>query len=324
VIEFDKVYNRDSLALMKELPAESIDLIFTSPPYANQRKGLYKSVNDKEFLYWILPFMKEIKRILKPIGSFFLNINPHARGGEKSLYVMKLVIYLRDKLGFKFIDELVWDKANAFPGDFSGRLKDAWEPVYHFSVGDTNQIVFNPYAHRVEPAESTVVRVDTGLKKRVKMGVGNSNWSHSAREGKSAKKNLDKYYDTQSENGSNFKMDFSRMVDLEFVRPSNIVRVSTGAISSQEGSKMHPAMFPEGLPSFFIPIWSDEGDVVFDPFGGVGTTALEAKRWGRRYISVDLDKRFCGKAEERLEKAVFREHLIEQEKKDMGGVIYEV
>ena len=100
-----RLINGDCLEAMKRMDNESIDIIITSPPYANRRKKCYKGKNSNEYIDWFLPIAFEMKRILKPAGSFFLNIKPHTNKGERDLYVFELVIALKKQVGFLFVDE---------------------------------------------------------------------------------------------------------------------------------------------------------------------------------------------------------------------------
>ena len=130
---------------LKSINDETVDMVFTSPPYADRRKNCYEGATADEYIDWFLPIAKEIKRILKPTGSFFLNLKAHTSDGERDLYVMKLVIALKEQTGFKFIDEFCWTK-NAFPGGFKGRFKNGFEPIYHFTKESPSKITFNPVA----------------------------------------------------------------------------------------------------------------------------------------------------------------------------------
>lgn len=78
----------DCFELMKNIPDNTIDMVFTSPPYAERRKTTYGGIPENDYVDWFLPIGAEIKRILKPTGSFFLNIKPHSNKGERSLYVI--------------------------------------------------------------------------------------------------------------------------------------------------------------------------------------------------------------------------------------------
>ena len=118
---------------LKKLPDNSVDLIISSPPYADRRKNTYGGISEDKYVEWFKPIAIEVKRVLKPTGSFFLNIKPHTNKGERSLYVFDLVLMLKRELGFRFTDEFTWTKLGV-PGKFKGRFKNAFEPVYHFTL----------------------------------------------------------------------------------------------------------------------------------------------------------------------------------------------
>ncbi len=131
----------DSLGGMRKLAAESIDLVFTSPPYVDLRRG---GVRPDNYVAWFLPFAFEIKRLLKASGSFILNINDRVVKKERHLYVHELVLALKRYAGLKYIEPYVWHKPNAFPGAYGRRLKDAFEYVFWF--GKTVEVAFYPEA----------------------------------------------------------------------------------------------------------------------------------------------------------------------------------
>lgn len=245
----------DSLNLMKDLPDESIDMIFTSPPYADRRKSVYGGVSSKEYIEWFIPYVKEIKRILKSTGSFFVNIKAHTNKGQRDLYVMKLVIYLVEYLELFFVDDFVWVK-NAFPGKLNGRLKNGHEPVYHFTKEHPNKIIFNPLACGTPMKEESIAR------------------SYRKQCG-------------PPKNGSGMTgMNTTNIRNLKTARPSNVINVNN--VSNQFTDKQkHPATFPEGLSSFFIKTFSNVGDIVLDPFAGSGTTGLSCEKNDRFYILMD-------------------------------------
>ena len=142
---------------LKKLDSDSIDLIFTSPPYADRRKNTYGGVSEDQYVEWFKPFAIELKRVLKPTGSFFLNIKPHTNNGERSLYVFDLIIMLKRDLGFLFVEEYCWTK-NAFPGNFKGRFKNGFEPVYHFTKNNPSQITFNPLSCGTSMKKESIAR----------------------------------------------------------------------------------------------------------------------------------------------------------------------
>lgn len=245
----------DCLELMKNIPDNSIDMVFTSPPYADRRKNTYGGISEDKYLEWFKPIAIEIKRVLKPTGSFFLNIKPHTNKGERSLYVFELVIMLKKELGFLFVEEYCWTK-NAFPGSLKGRFKNAFEPIYHFTKNSPNEITFNPVACGTPIKEESIARTY-----RKQCGA--------------------------PKNGSGMTgMNTTNIRNLGLARPSNVINVNN--VSNQFSDKqLHPATFPEGLVEFFVKSFTNEGDVVLDPFGGSGTTGIVCKNQNRQFILME-------------------------------------
>lgn len=250
----------DCLELMKNIPDNSIDMVFTSPPYAERRKTTYGGIPENDYVDWFLPIGAEIKRILKPTGSFFLNIKPHTNKGERSLYVFDLVCQLKREIGFMFVEEYCWTK-NAFPGSLKGRFKNAFEPVYHFTKGNPNQITFNPIACGTPMKEESIARTY-----RKQCGA--------------------------PKNGSGMTgMNTTNIRNLEFARPSNVINVNN--VSNQFSDKqLHPATFPEGLVEFFVKSFTNENDIVLDPFGGSGTTGIVCKNHKRQFILMEKQQEY--------------------------------
>ncbi len=85
----------DSKEQLKLLPNDSVDLIVTSPPYADQRKNVYGGIHPNEYVDWFLPIAEQLLRVLKPSGTFVLNIKEKAVNGERSVYVMELILEMR-------------------------------------------------------------------------------------------------------------------------------------------------------------------------------------------------------------------------------------
>lgn len=261
-----KLYYGDCLEVMHKL--ESVDLAFTSPPYAERRKASYGGIPEKDYVDWFLPIGAEIKRILKPTGSFFLNIKPHTVKGERSLYVNDLVCRLKRTVGFMYIEEYSWVK-NAFPGGFKGRMKNAFEPIYHFTKNLPSKIIFNPVA------------CGTPMKKE----------------------SIERTYRKQCgspKNGSGMAgMNTANIRNLKLARPSNVIRVNN--VSNQFSDKqLHPATFPEGLVEFFVKSFTNDGSVL-DPFIGSGTTAIVCEKLNRKWIGIEINEEYCEIAAKRIE-----------------------
>jgi site-specific DNA-methyltransferase (adenine-specific) len=260
------LYQGDSLEVLKSMEDNSIDLIVTSPPYSDQRKSTYGGIHPDRYVEWFLPISAELLRVLKPTGSFVLNIKEKVYNGERHTYVIELILALR-KQGWLWTEEYMWHKKNSFPGKWPNRLRDAWERLLHFN----KEKKFDMYQDNV------------------KIPIGD--WS------KTRLKNLsetDKVRD-ESKVGSGFGKKIENWVGKDTVLPDNVLYIAT-----ESGNKNHSAAFPEGLPEWFIKLFTKEGDVVLDPFLGSGTTCKVALELGRNSIGIELNEEYYKQTEERL------------------------
>ena len=101
-----KIYQGDSKKALKNFPSNSIDLIVTSPPYADRRMKTYGGVKPEEYVDWFLPISLELLRVLKPTGTFVLNIKEKAADGERHIYVLELILALR-KQGWLWTEAVI-------------------------------------------------------------------------------------------------------------------------------------------------------------------------------------------------------------------------
>ena len=244
----------DCVGAMKRLPDESIDLVVTSPPYATQRKATYGGTPPDKYVEWFLPISAEIKRVLKPTGSFVLNIKENVVDGERSTYVMELIMALRQQ-GWRWVDDYIWHKRNTFPGKWPNRFRDAWEHCLHF----TKQKDFRMYQDAVkQPAKpSTLLRA--------------ANLSEQDRSRR------------KSQTLSGLDRDISHTCTHQMVLPDNVLYLAT-----ETRNKGHSAAFPDSLPEWFIKLLTLEGDTVLDPFAGSGTTCRVAERMNRTGVGIEI------------------------------------
>lgn len=244
----------DSQEQLRKLPDNSVDLIITSPPYADQRKGTYGGIHPDKYVEWFLPISKELLRVLKPTGTFVLNIKEKVVDGERSTYVMELILAMR-KQGWLWTEEFIWHKKNCYPGKWPNRFRDAWERLLQFNKDKK----FHMYQEEV----------------MVPMG----DWA------KSRLKNLsdtDKIRDN-SKVGSGFGKNISNWLERDKAYPSNVLHLATEC-----SNKNHSAAFPEELPEWFIKLFTKVGDTVLDPFMGSGTTLTVANRMQRHSVGVEI------------------------------------
>lgn len=248
----------DSKDVLSSFADNSIDLIITSPPYADQRKNTYGGIHPDKYVEWFIPITVELLRVLKPTGTFILNIKEKVVDGERSTYVMELIIEMR-KQGWFWTEEFIWHKKNSYPGKWANRFRDSWERLLQFNKSKK----FHMYQDEV----------------MVPMG----DWA------KSRLKNLsstDKIRDN-SKVGSGFGKNISNWLKREKAYPSNVIHLATEC-----GNKKHSAAFPEELPEWFIKLFSKEYDTVLDPFMGSGTSLIVAARMNRNSIGIDINKEY--------------------------------
>ena len=114
-LPIDQILLGDSSDILKTFPDKSIDFIITSPPYADNRKSTYDGVPIDHYVEWFSPIGEQLHRILKPDGSFILNIKERAVNGERHTYVLELILEFK-RLGWLWVEEYVWHKKNGVPG----------------------------------------------------------------------------------------------------------------------------------------------------------------------------------------------------------------
>lgn len=266
-LETNVIHFGDCRDVLKTLPDECVDFIVTSPPYADRRNHTYGGIPPKEYVEWFLPITLELKRVLKPEGSFILNIKERVIDGERGTYVMELVLAMR-KQGWFWIEEYCWHKKNSYPGKWPNRFRDAWEHCYHLA----KQKHFKMYQ------ESVMVPMGDWAERRLKYLTKND------------------LVRDESRSKSGFGKKVANWIGRELVYPTNVLHLAT-----EVTNKNHSAVFPLELPSWFIKLFTQEGDIVLDPFMGSGTTARAAIELSRRYIGIELQKEYIELANRSLQ-----------------------
>jgi site-specific DNA-methyltransferase (adenine-specific) len=249
-----KILKGDSKEVLKQLDDNSIDLIVTSPPYADRRKQTYGGVKPENYVEWFLPISKELLRVVKPTGTFILNIKEKAENGERHTYVIELILALR-KQGWLWTEEFIWHKKNSFPGKWRNRFRDSWERLLQFNKSR----YFNMY--------QDAVRIPVG------------DWAERRLSNLS---DTDKVRDN-AKNGSGFGKKVSNWIGREMVYPTNVLHLATEC-----NNKNHSAAFPYSLPEWFIKLFTKEYDWVLDPFAGSGTTLEVANKMKRNSVGVEI------------------------------------
>lgn len=246
--------------------AGRVDLIVTSPPYADARHKHYDSVHPDKFVEWFLTFHEPFYNALKPGGSLIINIKDKVVDGTRHRFVWHTIEALCSR-GWFSIDDYIWHKTNPMPGSWPTRLRDGWEYCFHLAKSK------RPYF----------------AAKAVERPIGD--WKHS-RLKKLGGNDLSRH---NSVNSSGFGRDISKWVGKETVLPSNVL--SLALVGKNKG---HPAVFPVELPAFFIKLLCPKDGFVADPFGGSGSTGLAALSLGRDSVLIDNNALYCEQAVERL------------------------
>jgi len=242
---------RDVLA---KYPDDFFDLIVTSPPYADSRARTYGGIKPDDYVEWFLPRSEQFLRVLKPTGTFVLNIKERVVAGERSTYVLELILALR-KQGWLWTEEYIWHKKNCHPGKWPNRFRDAWERCLQFNK--SRKFKMNQ--------DAVMVPMGDWAKTRLK-NLG---------------KNDVRRFDSQVDSG--FGKNISNWVGRDKAYPSNVLHMAT-----ETGNKSHSATFPKTLARWFIELFLDSGDWVLDPFVGSGTTSQVARDLGRNSLGIDI------------------------------------
>ena len=258
------------MELLARIPDESLDLVVTSPPYDGQPKyGNGEAYDRAWFVEQFLAVTQELKRVLRPTGSFILNYRSKRNAGERGVLQYELVLWLRDQ-GWNFCEDFIWGKPSPPPGRWNRHLKDAVEYCFQFSK--SKEWAFYP-EQALKPARWD--RKDVERRKRL---------AHN--------------YVRVNEPSGHGRHRINAGPDM--VRPSTLL---TFEPEFEPNPTEHPARFPVALPSFFIELCTRPGDVVFDPFGGTGTTGLAAEILGRQWLLSELDGHYAGILPSRILKA---------------------
>ena len=276
----------DSENLLAQVPTGSVNLVFTSPPYALHFKKEYGNAHKRDYVQWFIPFAKHILRVLKDDGSFVLNIGGSYNEGTptRSLYHFHLLIALVEEVGFHLAQECFWYNPAKMPMPAEWvtvrriRIKDSVEYVWWFSKTPwpkaSNARVLKEYS-------PDMIRLNRrGVKSTVRpSGHVIRDSFDKIRAGGAIPPNV---------------VETELLEGLEVPIPDAMLKFGNNAAndayakrSKEFGLKMHPARFPAALPEFFIKMLTEEGDTVIDPFAGSNTTGVVAEGLRRRWIAME-------------------------------------
>ena len=289
-LKLDYIYQGDALEVLKQMPSESIDMCITSPPYWNMRdygdkNQLGLEYTTSEFIDNLYNVFHELKRVLKDEGSLWINIRDTYSKGVKrcgvknkslSMIPERLIIKLLDD-GWILRNDIIWHKPNAMPDSCKNRFTVDYEHLYFLTKKDKGYYFKTQY----EPYTSNI---------------------------KSKKDNI---------NNNNDKDKRSALIESKMVRhgangttlnsPSKWsdkgrIKRTTWSISTKAYKEAHFATYPTELIECPIDAGCPEGGIVIDPFIGSGTTGVVAKKQGKHYVGIELNKEYIEIANNRIEK----------------------
>ena len=263
-METNKIYFENCLDGMKKIDDNTINLIVTSPPYADATEYGKKieCFKSKNYSDWFLPIAKEASRILRKDGSFILNINDKIDSGFRSIYVYELIVRIVNETDLKLYERYLWHKKSGLPTGGEKRLNDKTEYIFHFTKDKQHKAYTDRI--RIPYSEITLNRMKTPI------GVN----------------------DKINEDGTTeTNLKVVKPNDLG-KKPDGVFRFNTAGVLKGSAAGLHPAAFHPDLPSLFIEWLTDENDIVLDPFMGTGTVAQVSKKKNRQYIGFELNESY--------------------------------
>jgi DNA modification methylase len=264
-------FQSDSLKVLQKIPACSVDLVLTSPPFALTRQKEYGNETMENYLGWFMPFCAEIKRILKPTGSFVLDIGGAWLPGVpvRSVYHFELAVKLAKE--FYLAQEFYWYNPARLPTPAEWvtvrrvRVKDAVNMIWWFSKTEwpkaDNRAILQPYS------DSMKSLIKNGYKAQKRPSGHDISTKFQRDNGGSIPPNLIQIANTES--------------NSEYLRECK-----------KRGIKPHPARYPESLAKLFVDFLTDEGDLVVDPFAGSNVTGAVCDAGNRRWLSCELEPKY--------------------------------
>jgi DNA modification methylase len=266
-------YQGDALELLAELEDESVNLVFTSPPFALQRQKEYGNRKEADYVDWLIKFAAVVKEKLRPDGSFVLDLGGAYLKGvpARSLYPFRVLTRFCDELGFVLAEDFYWFNSSKLPSPIEWvnkrklRAKDAVNTVWWFS--------------KTAWPKADVTKVLTPYSERMKKLIADPDAFYTPKKRPSG-----------HDIASTFGKDNSGAI------PSNLLQIPNSESNGRYlngcavvGVAAHPARFPAKLPEFFIRYLTDPGDLVVDIFAGSNTTGAVAEREGRRWLAFELE-----------------------------------
>ena len=276
------MYCGDSLAHLRLMPASSVDLVLTSPPFALVRKKQYGNEDADRYITWFEEFAFEVRRVLKDTGSFVIDIGGSWLPGlpVRSVYHYKLLIELTKSGLFHLAQDYFWYSPSKLPTPAEWvtvrkiRVKDAINTIWWLSK--------TPFPKASN--ERVAVEYSDAMLALLKNG----------------------YRAKKRPSGHDISTKFSK--NRGGAIPSNLLVISHTNSNDyyqrrcrETGTEVHPARFPADIPLYFVNMLTDVGDTVVDIFAGSNVTGWVSEHLGRRWLGFDQVEEYVSGSEFRFE-----------------------
>jgi DNA modification methylase len=261
------ILNADCLVALKAMPDACVDMCMTSPPYYMQRNynvegQLGWEPTPQEYIARLCDIFDEVKRVLKPTGTCWVNLGDKHDDGCLCQLPSRVAIEMT-KRGWILRNEIIWHKPNCSPSPVKDRFTPDFEKIFFFTK--TTKYHFE---QQFEPlAESSKLRAKYA------------------------------WHCDRANNGTGVHVE---KMGKRFCNPKGRNKRCVWSIPTSSFKGPHPAKYPEELCDTPIKAGCPVNGIVLDPFAGVGSTLLAAKRLGRRYVGCELNPEYCRMIEERL------------------------
>lgn len=317
----------DATNVLKLFPSNIIDMVMTSPPYYGLREyeaaGIGQEESLDQYVANLLRVTKELHRVLKPTGSFWLNIGDSYINKHQQGVPWRVALMMMDEQGWILRNSNIWHKKKAGMDNSSDRLPNRYEMIFHFVKQtdyyyDADAIRLTPKQPRMRDGELVTATGISNQTYKDKIAASDHLTDNEKAKAidelnaifgeiKDGKLNDFRMilrgshratHSEQSSRGKALRDDgfYFLKYDPRGSLPSDVWDI---APESTRGRETHYAAYPERL--CHIPILSTcpEGGIVLDPFVGTGTTTLAAKNLDRRAVGIDLSEKYIEMAKKR-------------------------
>jgi len=324
---WDEIICGDSADLLKAIPANSVDLVITSPPYFQQREydggGVGNEKKPDDYISAIMKIFRECVRVIKPTGSIVFNIGDKYEDSSLLLMPYRFAIAATEQCGVTLVNNVTWVKSNPTPRQFKRRLVSSTEPFFHFVKSQNYKYFIDEFLKPIDKPKTNGNGNGNGTSENVgKKYFSLIEQSALTQKQKEMARNALEEVIEEVRNGEiqGFRMKIrgihsepfggqegGRKIQLD-KNGFTIIRIYGNPLKKDviatpvESLKNcpHPAIYPVKIVDEFIKLLTQKGDIVLDPFVGSGSTAVAAFQNERAYIGFDISEEYCLYAQKRL------------------------